>query len=98
MQEVNRNFLSGTLEIPVSIAALVNQNIVTKMTRVHKNYIPKISIYMKTRLFTKIFSIENLEPYGTLCRHLDVPGHIMFNRYNRSEMASFVNLCRGTCI
>ena len=31
MQEVNRNSSSGTLEIPVSIAALVNQNSVTKI-------------------------------------------------------------------
>ena len=34
---------------------IINQNSVTKMTQVHKNFIPK---------FMKIFSIENLEPYG----------------------------------
>ena len=41
---------------------IVNQNSVTKITWVNDNFIPKISIYMKTRLFTKIFSIRNLWP------------------------------------
>ena len=45
---------------------IFNQNSVMKMTRVHKNFILKISIYTKSRLFMKIFSIKNLEPYGIL--------------------------------
>ena len=56
MQEVSQNSLSGTLELMVSI----DQNSVTKMTRVYKSFIPKISICTKSRLLSKI-SIENLE-------------------------------------
>ena len=38
---------------------IINLNSVTKMTQAHKNFNPKISIYMKSRLFMKIFSIKN---------------------------------------
>ena len=58
------HYYPGALELlSVSITALLIR-IVTKMTPVHENFIPKISIYKKVMFFTNIFSIENLEPYG----------------------------------
>ena len=60
----SRNFLARNTRATGIYHCLINQNSVTKITRVHKNFIPNIPIYTKSRLFTKIFSFKNLEPYG----------------------------------